>query len=61
MYDGEVKDPAKPDKLVTYVANAFQQQSATFTSTIDTKMYYNLTFDNSYLVELYTVKGPQKE
>ena len=61
MYDGEVKDPAKPEKLVTYVANAFQQQSATFTSTIDTKMYYNLTFDNSYLVELYTVKGPQKE
>lgn len=49
-YEGEVKDKTKPDKLITYVAQAFQQGSATFTSSINTKMYYNLTFDNSYLV-----------
>lgn len=56
-YDDEIGFTTKPRQLTTYTVNPFQQMQVSYYGLPSEALYYNLTFDNTFLVEKYTITG----
>jgi hypothetical protein len=56
-YDDEISFSSNPTTDITYNVSPFQQMAAAYYGPITETLYYNLTFDNSFFVEHYTLTG----
>lgn len=56
-YDDEIGFNTAPSTNITYNVNPFHQMEGGYYGPISETLYYNLTFDNSFFVEHYTVIG----
>jgi hypothetical protein len=54
-YNDQIAYSDEPFTTSTYNVNAFMQKDVSYTGLPTETFYYNLTFDNSFLVQHYTL------